>query len=98
LLDGLLVGLEDAEALVVGLSRVLAYEVDQGALVAAAGGGDLDAMADFLGEYVGENRAVGEVDGKKDRARDVGLVELELLEESGEEGRGAERLAGFVDG
>src|SRR5579859_3671724 len=47
LLDGLLVGLEDAEALVVGLAGVLAYKVDERAFVAALGRGDLDPMADF---------------------------------------------------
>ena len=59
-------GLEDAEALVVGLLGVLADEVDEGALVAALGGGDFDLVADAFAEGVGEQLAVGEVDGDVD--------------------------------
>jgi hypothetical protein len=88
--DGLLRGDEDAEALVIGLAGVLADEIDEGALVAALGGGELDAAAGALGEDSGEEGAVGEVDGDVDGAGDVGLVEVELLEEGGEEGGGGE--------
>ena len=46
-LDGLDAGLEDAEALVVGLLGVLADEVDEGALFAALGGKDFDAAVEI---------------------------------------------------
>ena len=49
-LDGLAGGLEDAEALGVGLAGVLAGEIDEGAFFAALGDGDFDAAADALGE------------------------------------------------
>ena len=93
--DELFGGLEDAEALVVGLLGVLADEVDQGALVAALGGGELDPVMGALGEEIGEEGAIGKVDGDVDAAGDVGLVEVELLEEGGEEGGGGEDGAGL---
>jgi hypothetical protein len=65
-LDGLDAGLEDAEALVVGLLGVEADEVDEGALFAALRGEDLDAMAGAFRQQVGEHGAVGEVDGDED--------------------------------
>ena len=89
-LDRVDAGLEDAEALVVGLAGVLADKIDEGSLVAALGGGEFDAVAGALGEEVGEECAIGEVDGDKDGARDVGLVEVELFEQGGEEGRWTE--------
>ncbi len=96
-------GLKDAEALVVGLLGVLADEIDEGALVAALGGGDLDFFAAALAEGVGEKGAVGEVDGDVDVFGDVGLVEVHLLEEGGEEDGGGEdgglwAVEGFEDG
>ena len=47
-------------------------------------------MAEALAEGVGEELAVGEVDRDVDVPGDVGLVEVELLEEGGEEDRGGE--------
>ncbi len=85
LLDGLDAGLEDAEALVVGLLGVLADEVDERALFAALRGEDFDAAAGALGEQLGQDGAVGELDRDKDGARDVALVEVELFEQRGEE-------------
>ena len=96
--DELLGGLEDAETLIVGLTGVLADEVDEGALVAALRGGDLDAVFGALGEELGKEGAVGEVDGDVDAAGDVGLVEVELLEEGGEEGDGEKRVEGRGSG
>ena len=90
LLNGLARGLEDAEALDVGLLGVLAGEVDEGSLFAALGDGDLDAMAGALGEQVGEGFAVVEIDGDEDGAGDVVLVDVELLEEGAEDGAGVE--------
>ncbi len=84
-LDGLDAGLEDAEALVVGLLGVLADEVDEGALFATLGCENFDAAVGALGEEFGEDDAVGELDGDEDRAGDVVLVEVELFEEGGEE-------------
>ena len=49
-LDGFHAGLQDAEALVVGLLGVLADEVDEGALFAALGGEDFDALAGAFGQ------------------------------------------------
>ena len=90
LLNGLARGLEDAEALDVRLLGVLAGQIDEGALFAALRDGDLDAMAGALGEQRGQGFAVVEVDGDEDRARDVVLVDVELLEEGGEDAAGVE--------
>ena len=79
-------GLQDAEALDVGLLGVLAGEIDEGAFFSALRDGDLDAMAGALGEQGGKGFAVVEIDGDEDGARDVLLVDVELLEQ------GAERL------
>ncbi len=92
-LNGLHAGLEDAEALVVGLLGVLADEVDEGALFAALRGEDLDAAVGAFGEQLGEDGAVGEVDGDQDGARDVVLVEVELLEQGREERCGGLKAA-----
>ncbi len=96
--DGALRGLEDAEALVVGLLGILADEVDEGALFAALRGGELDAVFGAKGELFGEEGAVWEVDGNVDGAGNVGLVEVELLQESGEEVGGGEALVEFGEG
>ncbi len=69
----------------VGLLGVLAGEIDEGALFAALGNGDFDAMAGALGEQRGEGFAIVEVDGDEDGARDVVLVDVELLEQGGED-------------
>ena len=87
-LDGLAAGGQDAEALVVTLLCVLGGEVDEGTLFAALGDGDFYAMFGVVGEEAGEGGAVGEVDGDVDGAGDPGLVDVELLEEGGEEGAG----------
>ena len=89
-LNGLARGLEHAEALRVGLLGVLAGEIDEGALFAALRDGDFDAVAGALGEQRGEGFAVVEVDGDEDGARDVVLVDVELLEEGGEDCAGVE--------
>ena len=90
LLDGLARRLQHAEALRVGLVGVLAGEIDEGFLVAALRHGDFDLVAGALGEERGEGFAVVEVGGDEDRARDVVLVDVELLEEGGEDGAGVE--------
>ena len=90
LLNGFARGLEDAEALRVGLLGVLAGEVDEGAFFSALRDGDFDAMAGALAEEGGERFAVVEVDRDEDGARDVVLVDVELLEEGGEDGTGVE--------
>ena len=65
--DGLDAGLQDAEALVVGLLGVLADEVDEGALVAALRGGDFDACGRCARQSTSaRSGAVGEVDGDVD--------------------------------
>ena len=91
--------------LVVGLFCVLADEVYERALFTALGGGEFDAVLHALREEVGQDGAVGKVNGDVDGARDVGLVEVKLLEERGEEcggredgGLGFERLKGGVLG
>ena len=88
-------GMEDAEALVEGLLGVLADEVDEGALFAALRGEELDAVAGALGEEIGEDGAVGKVDGHEDGAGNVALIEVELLEQGGEEGCRTEGGTGF---
>ena len=85
LLNRLARGLEHAEALHVGLLGVLAGQIDQRALFAALRNGDLDAMAGALGEQCGECFAVVEVGGDEDGARNVVLVDVELLEEGGKD-------------
>ena len=80
LLNGLARRLEHAEALRVGLLGVLAGEIDERALFAALRHGDLDAVAGAFGEQRGEGFAVVEVDRDENGARDVVLVDVELLE------------------
>src|SRR5262249_57953938 len=82
---------EDAEALVVRLFGVLADEVDEGAFFTALRDGDFDAVATLFSEQVGEQSAVREVNRDEDGAGEIALIEIELLEEGGEEGRGRER-------
>ncbi len=89
-LDGFARGLEHAEALRVRLLGVLAGEVDEGALLAALRDGELDAALDAFAEERGESFAVGEVDGDENGARHVGLVDVELFEEGGEDCAGVE--------
>jgi hypothetical protein len=86
--DGLLRGDEDAEALIVRLLGVLADKVDEGTLFAALRDSDVDAVAALFGERISEKLAVGEIDRDEDGAGDVTLIEVELFEESGEEGSG----------
>jgi hypothetical protein len=86
--DGLLRGDEDAEALVVRLLGVLADKVDEGTLFAALRDGDVHAVTTLFRERIGEKLAVGEIDGDEDGAGDVTLIEVDLFEESGEEGSG----------
>ena len=96
LLDGLARGLEDAEALNVRLLGVLAGEIDEGALFAALGNGDFDAMAGAFGEEAGEGFAVVEVYGDEDGAGDVMLVDVELFEQGAEDGAGVESFFGSM--
>jgi hypothetical protein len=97
-LNGLAAGLEDAEALDVGLLGVLAGEVDEGALFSALRDGDFDAMAGALGEQGGERFAVVEVDGDEDGAGDVVLVDVELLEEGEKTGPAWNGCSGVLGG
>ena len=90
LLNGLARGLEDAEALRVGLFRVLAGEIDERAFFAALRHRDFDLVAGALGEKRGQGFAVVEVDRDEDRARDVLLIDVELLEEGREDRAGVE--------
>ena len=89
-LDGLHAGLQHAEALVVGLLRVEADEVDERALLAALRGKDLDAAAGAFGQQIREDGAVREVDRHEYGARHVVLVQVELLQQGREKGRGGE--------
>ena len=91
LLDRFLAGLQDAEALIVALLRVLPGEVDERAFFSALRDGDLDLVAGAFAEQSGERGAVGEVDREINGARNVMLVDVELLEQRGEEGSGFER-------
>jgi hypothetical protein len=72
------------------LVRVLAGEIDEGFLVAALGNGNFDFVACALGKQGGQRRAVVEVDRHEDGARHVLLVDVELLEEGGEDRAGME--------
>ena len=69
---------------------ILAGKVDEGALFAALGNCEFDAMADAFGEEVGEGLAVREVDRHENGARNVALIDVELLEKSGEDDAGVE--------
>ena len=84
-LDGFARGLEDAEALDVGLLGVLTGEVDERAFFSALRNRDFDAAADAFGEQGGEGIAIVEVDRDEDGARDVVLIDVELLEQGGED-------------
>src|SRR5579859_890350 len=89
-LDGFARRLENTEALDVGLLCVLSGQVDERALFSALGDGDFYAVVDAFGEKGGESFAVVEIDGDQDGAGDVLLVDVELLEEGGENGAGVE--------
>ena len=89
-LNGLARRLKYAEALGVRLLGVLAGEVDERALFTALRNCDFDAVAGALGEECGEGFAIVEVDGHEDGARDVVLVNVELLEQGGEDASGVE--------
>ena len=69
----------------VGLPGVQAGEIDKGAFFSALRDSDFDAMAGALGEQGGKCFAVVEVCGDEDRAGDVLLVDVELLEEGGKD-------------
>jgi hypothetical protein len=90
LLNGLARGLQHAEALNVRLLGVLAGQIDERAFFSALRDGDLDAMAGALGEQGGQGFAVVEVRRDEDGARDVALVDVELLEQGGEDRTGVE--------
>ena len=51
-------------------------------------------MAGALGEQRGEGLAIVEVDGHEDGARDVVLVDVELLQERGKDSAGMKRHFG----
>src|SRR4029077_3931254 len=82
------VGLQHAEALIVGLLGVVAGEIDQGALVSALWDQDVYARGAsapvLFGEKVFEFFAVLEVDGHVEIPRNVRLADVELLEQGGE--------------
>ncbi len=72
-LNGLLIGLQDAEALVVGLLRVLADQVDQRALVASLRRGNARSDACVRSrQQLRQHRAIREVHRHIDAARNVG--------------------------
>ena len=85
------IGLHHAEALVVGLLGVVAGEIDQRALVAAlrnknvhsCGAGALAGQ--LLREQVFQRLAIFEIDRHVDIPRNVGLADVELLQERREE-------------
>ena len=86
-LNGFGVGFEHAKTLIVGLFGVGAGEIEESALVAAlrdenmnAGGAGAFAR-DLLGEQIFESFAVLEIYGNVEIARDVGLADVELLEQ-----------------
>jgi hypothetical protein len=89
-LDGFAGRLEDAEALDEGLFCILSGEVDEGAFFSALRDGDFYAVVDAFAEEGGEGFAVVEVDGDKDGAGDVLLIDVELFEEGGEDYAGVE--------
>lgn len=91
-LNGSLRGLHDAETLVETLAGVLAYEIDEGAFFSAQRDGDFYFVTTAFGEQAGESGAVGEIDGHVDGARYILLVDVQLLEQGGEEGSGLEGL------
>jgi hypothetical protein len=95
LLDSFAAGLEDAEALCVGLLGVLACEIDERAFFAALRNGDFDAVAGTLGEQGGQGFAVVEVHGDEDGAGDVVLVDVKLLEQGRENGTRVEWSIGW---
>src|SRR5271166_4597162 len=89
------VGLEHAETLIVGLLGIRAGKVDEGTLIAALWDQDVNARgagigsSDLLGEQVFERRTIFEIDRHIEIARDIGLTDVELLEE------GREKLSGM---
>ena len=95
-LNGACVWLQDSETLVVGLLGIGAGEIDELALVSALRDGDVDSCGSsaFARELLAEGFfkffAVFEVDGDVDVARDVGLGQIELLDQGGEEFVGME--------
>ena len=93
--DGLGGGFEDAEAGFKAVFGVGFGEVEESFFFAALGGADFDAAAAFFGEEFGEGFAVFKVVGDVDDERDVALVEVDLLEEGGEEFGGVEVEAVF---
>ena len=60
--------------------------------------GELDAVLHLFAKQISEQSAVGEVHRNVDGARYVGLIQVELLEQGGEEAGGGELLADVCDG
>jgi hypothetical protein len=89
-LNGLARRFKHAETLSVRLLGILAGQVDEGTLFSALRDGDFDAMASALGEEGGQGFSIVEVDGDENRTRDVVLVDVELLEQGGEDTSGVE--------
>ena len=95
-LDGACVGLQHAETLVVGLLGVVAGEIDQLALVSALRDGDVDACgSSALARELLAQQLLPVLRGLRshrdvDVARHIGLGQIELLDQGGEEFAGVE--------
>ena len=77
--------LQDSEALVVRLLRVGADQVNQRALLPALRSSDLNLVPAALAQSVGQQLAVGKVDGHIDTARHIALIQIELFQQRREE-------------
>ena len=91
--------LQNPETLIVTLLGVLARQIDEGALLPALRNGDLNAMFRVRRKQTGQGGAIGEVHRDVDVLRDIGLVNVELLQQRREESsrlKGSDRLLGRV--
>jgi hypothetical protein len=66
----------------------LGGEIDEGAFFSAQRDGNFDAVSGVLGEQGRESFAVFEFGGNENSARNVTLVDVELLEERAEDPQG----------
>ncbi len=90
-------GLEDAEALFERVLGVVRNEIEEGALAAALRGEDFDFVAGAVGECFFEQGAVFEIDRDVDRFREIGGVEIKLLEQGWDEFVGVEFVELFPE-
>jgi len=79
--------------LYVGLLGILASEVNKRAFLSALWDSDFNAVVNAFTEKGGKGLAIIEVDGDKNRAGYVMLIDVKLLEEGGEEVSGVKRCA-----